>query len=66
MRSPGEDIRAARNIYACLYGENAVWSEVNVNLWMREATKIMNQLRLTTFQETLEYVQQIPINLIIA
>jgi hypothetical protein len=66
MKSPGEDIRAARNIYACIYGEESVWTEVNVNLWMREATIVMNQLRLKTLQETLEQVRQIPINITIA
>lgn len=65
MKSPGEDIRTARNIYACLYGEESVWQEVSVMLWMREAEQVRKHLRLGTLQETLDQVRTIPINILI-
>lgn len=51
--SLGQDIRAAQCIYAILYGESAVWGEVNVMLWMREAEKITTQLKLNSFRRHL-------------
>lgn len=63
MISPGEDIKAAREIYAILYGEDEVWKEVNVRVWMKEARKLMGELRLNTLQETAKELRQIPFNI---
>lgn len=62
--SLGTDIRTARCLYAILYGEQFVWDEVNVMKWMREAQEVTKQLKLNTFQETLEKLREIPINIL--
>lgn len=60
MIYPGEDIRAARAIYAILYGENIVWDEVNVKAWMMEAESTRKRLGADNFNHTLLILRTIP------
>lgn len=45
----GEDIRAARDIFEFYNGEI---TEVNVNLWMKEARILQEAMKLPSLQET--------------
>ena len=54
MSKLGTDIKTAQNIYAILYGDNEVFKEVNVNLWLSEANEIKTYLRCNTLTETLQ------------
>lgn len=60
MTSPAEDIKTAREICLYLYGEDFVWCEVRTMLWLREAEKVKSQLRVSTLQEALLQVREIP------
>ncbi len=60
----GEYIRTARNIHAHIYGEDSVYNEVNVNLWIFTARQVTKELEAVNFQETLKQLREIPINLL--
>lgn len=61
MRHLGEDIRAAKGIFEFTHGEQEANKEVNVKVWMDNATRVVGELRVNTFQEALELIKSIPI-----
>lgn len=60
----GEYIQTARNIHAHIYGEDSVYDEVNVNLWIFTARQVTNELKAVDFKDTLKQLRTIPINLL--
>lgn len=60
----GEYIRTARNIHAFIYGEESVWNEVNVNLWIQTAQRVKIELKSYTFAHALKELQSIPENIL--